>query len=94
MELSRYEQETIINYNEDEKTAAVYTHNKSLRRKLERLQQERPEECRFDKESRGGSAVEYIIPKAWVRITPSRIMSEAQRVALEKARDKQGKDAR
>lgn len=32
MELSRYEQETIINYNEAEKTAAVYTHNKSLRR--------------------------------------------------------------
>lgn len=29
MELSRYEQETIINFNETESTASVYTHNKA-----------------------------------------------------------------
>ena len=44
MNLSLYEQETIINYNEAEKTAGVYTHNKALRRKLERLSQERPDQ--------------------------------------------------
>ena len=27
MNMARYEQETIINFNEDEKTAAIYTHN-------------------------------------------------------------------
>lgn len=91
MELSRYEQETIINYNEAEKTATVYTHNKSLRHKLERLQQDRPDECRLEKESRGGAAVEYIIPRAWVRVNPSRVVSEAQREALDKARAKRGK---
>lgn len=90
MGLSKYEMETTINYNEAEKTAEVYTHNKALIRKLERLEQERPEECRLEKTSRGGAAVQYIIPKKWVRITPTRVMSEAQRMALDKARVKLG----
>ncbi len=37
MSLSRYEQETIVNFNEEEATAVVYTHNKALARKLVRL---------------------------------------------------------
>ena len=28
MNMARYEQETIINFNEEEKTAGIYTHNK------------------------------------------------------------------
>ena len=35
MDLSLYEQETIIGFCEEEKTAGIYTHNKPLRRKLE-----------------------------------------------------------
>ena len=34
MNMARYEQETIINFNEEEKTAGIYTHNKALRQKL------------------------------------------------------------
>ena len=79
MNLSLYEQETIINYNEAEKTAGVYTHNKALRRKLERLSQERPEDCWLEKASHDGQAVDYTIPKAWIKITPSRQLSEAER---------------
>jgi hypothetical protein len=30
MKLSRYKQETIINFNEEEPTAGVYTHNQKL----------------------------------------------------------------
>ena len=59
MNLSLYEQETIINYNEAEKTAGVYTHNKALRCKLERLAQEHPEDCRLEKASHDGQAVDY-----------------------------------
>ena len=44
MNLTRYEQETIINFNEEEKTASVYTHNGTMRRRLEQLAQERPED--------------------------------------------------
>ncbi len=84
--LSRYEMETIINFNEEEGTASVYTHNKALRHKLEELAQERPEECRLLKVSHWDQAVEYYIPKSWVKITPPRQLSEAQREVLKKAR--------
>lgn len=85
MNLSRYEQETIITYNEEEGRADIYTHNKALLRKLEKLAQERPEECKLGKASHGGQASDYIIPKAWVRITPTRILSEAERAQRREA---------
>ena len=85
MKLSFYEQESVICFNEDEKTANVYTHKKSLLRKLEKLARDRPEECRLVKFSHGGRAADYIIPKAWVKITPPRIASEVQKAACRKA---------
>lgn len=85
--LTNYERETIINFNESEDTASVYTHNKPLRRRLEQLSKERPEDCRLYKVTHWGEAVEYYIPKSWLRINPIRILSEAQREALEKARE-------
>lgn len=77
MKLSRYEQETVITYNEEEKTASVYTHNKALLRRLDKLAQERPDECRIEKAR--PDAADYIIPKAWVRIRPPRRMSPEQK---------------
>ena len=81
-ELTGYERETIISYNEAEKTANVHTHNKTLRRKLEKLVADRPEECRLEKVSRFYEAVDYTVPKVWVRIYPPRQISEEQRVAM------------
>ena len=52
MNMARYEQETIINFNEEEKTAGIYTHNKVLRQKLAALARDRPEDCRLVKASR------------------------------------------
>lgn len=89
MELTRYEQETIINFNEEEKTAGVYTHNKALRRQLDKLAQDRPEDCHREKESHGGQAVSYIVPKSWVKIRPALRLSEAQ-LAQRRAAAKQG----
>lgn len=80
MNLTRYEQETIITYNEEEKTAGVYTHNKALLRKLEQLSQARPDECKLEGITRGGQAADYIIPKSWVRITPKRLLTEAEKM--------------
>ena len=37
MKLTKIEQETVINFNEAEATASVYTHSKALRRRLEKL---------------------------------------------------------
>ena len=81
-----YEQETIINFNEEEKTAGIYTHNKALRQKLAALARDRPEDCRLVKASRSGRAVDYTIPKSWIKIVPPRIASEAQKAALARAR--------
>lgn len=80
--LTRYEQETIINFNEGEDTASVYTHNKTLRRKLEQLAQERPGECRLFKTCHDGQAVEYYIPKKWLKIRPAQILSDERRAEL------------
>ena len=87
MDLTAYEKETIINYNEGEPTASVYTHNRALRRTLDKLAQERPEDCRIDRVSHEGAA-DYIIPKAWVKIRPPRIASEAQKAASRAAAEK------
>lgn len=88
MRLSRYEQETIINFNEGEKTASIYTHNKALRHKLEKLAQERPEDCKLTGSFFEERAVEYTVPKKWVRINPGMNLTEEQRAALsERARN-------
>lgn len=91
--MTRYEQETIINFNEEEKTASVYTHNAPLRRRLEQLAQERPEDCRLFKSCHDGQAAEYYIPKSWIKIRPPRVASEAQKEALAKARKAANKGA-
>lgn len=86
MNLSRYEQETTINFNEEEKPASVYTHNVALGRKLDRLVQERAADCRLLRRGHDGRSVEYIVPKCWIKVTPTRQIGEAQREALQKAR--------
>ena len=37
MKLSKYEMETIVNYNADDQTATVYTRDKSVMRRLDTL---------------------------------------------------------
>lgn len=83
--LTKYEQETIINFNEDESAASVYTYNPTLRRKLSQLAQERPQECVLDVTQDYSGALVCTIPKRWVTIKPPRILSEAQKATLVKA---------
>lgn len=72
MELSQYERETIISYNEANRTATVYTHNRALLRKLKTLAVERPGECQ---QRRG---IEFTVPKTWVHVYPPRDASPAE----------------
>lgn len=46
MHIPKIEQETIITFNEAEKTASVYTMNAALIRKLEGLTERRPDDAR------------------------------------------------
>lgn len=84
-ELTKVERETIINFNEGERTAGVYTHNAALKRKLEQLAQEHPDDCHLTKASHDGEAADYTIPKSWIKIKPPRVQTPAQREACLKA---------
>ena len=67
MELSRLEQETIVLFNEAEDTASVYTYNKKLREKLERMALKFPDKVALERPERAG-AVSYLVPKSCVSI--------------------------
>jgi len=80
MQLSRLEQETIITFNEAEPDANIFTHNSALIRRLEKLCRDRPDECSvaYNQGSHGAS---FEVPKKWIRINPSRVLSDEQRIA-------------
>lgn len=81
--LAKVEQETIIIFNEQDKTDSVSTYNAVLVRKLEKLCRERPDECR--KNERQNGVDEYIVPKKWIKVNPPRQMSaEAKAKAAER----------
>lgn len=85
----KIERETIITYNEEEKTADVYTCNKALRRRLDQLLKTRDDIQLVREDDISGT---YIVPKKWVKVSPPRQMSEeaaaAARDRLNAARDK------
>lgn len=78
MYVSRLEQETIIGFNEAEATASVYTHNGALKRKLEKLARERPADVQLSRRYPEG-AVEYTIPKRWVKVNAGPVLTEEER---------------
>ena len=65
--LTKYEQETILNYNREEQDAAIYTHDPKLKRRLAEFASKHPEVARL--ESRNGFGGEtYVIDKRRVSI--------------------------
>ena len=83
MKLSRIEQETIINFNEAEGTASIYTHNTALKERLLGLRRSYPEQVRQTADNgRGGLTFE--LPKKWLKVTPPRVLSPAQREVVDR----------
>ena len=74
MALSKLERETIITYNEAEAEAEIYTYNRPLQRKLERLALERPEEVKILCADRTGSKA-FRLPKKFVSVRAARQIS-------------------
>lgn len=74
--LSKYEQETIINYNLEEDMAFCYTHDKTLIRKLDELIKN-GERIIVVREGNGWK--EYKFPKKYIKIRPPRKLTEEQR---------------
>lgn len=88
MSLTLYEQETIILFNEAEKTASVYTHNRAFLRKLEKLAEDRPDDCRLKRKDPENRAAEYIVPKKWIKINAPRCLTDEQKEACKAAAEK------
>ena len=65
--LSKYEKETIINWNEAENLASVYTFNVSLKRRLAEFSRKYPLLCRLERSTPEGS-VTYVLDKSRLSI--------------------------
>ncbi len=77
MKLSNIEKETIINFNEAERTASIYTHNAALKERLLELCQAHPEQVRQTAANAWGGLT-FELPKKWLKITPPRKPTPAQ----------------
>ena len=78
------ERETIITFNETQEPAEVLTYNAALIRKLDALTEQKPEEvicCRAESIN-GVQLREYRIPRKWLRVNPTKQLSEEQRQQL------------
>lgn len=74
--LTLYERETIINFNEAEAIAGIYTHNVALRNKLLKLSQTESD-LRIIRQTEDMLEVE--VPKKWIRVSPPKKLSEETR---------------
>ena len=80
--LSKYEQETIINFNVAESDAVVFTRDKSVIRKLDALVNEFPEVYRCIGETDIDKT--YSMPKQYVSYRKPRRISDARRKQIQK----------
>lgn len=67
MKLTKYEQETVILFNEEEDTASVYTFNAKMKEQLRKLAAKYPKHCRLERKTDYG-AYTYEIKKDLVTI--------------------------
>ena len=79
MKLTRYEQETIINYNAEDKTATLYTRDPAVIRKVDALVIEYPDTFKCIGETDIDKT--YEMPKSAVTYRKPRRLSKEQREA-------------
>ena len=84
--LTKYEMETIVNYNAAEQTATVYTRDKSVMRKLDRLVADYPDSYKLLNQTDIDKT--YSMPKSYVTYRKPRMISNEQR---EQARQRMAK---
>lgn len=82
MNLTKYEQETIINFNAGEKIATLYTKDKAVMRRLDTLVNEFPDVYRLVRNTEYDST--YEMPKSCITYRKPRRLSELQRESARK----------
>lgn len=85
MNLTRYEQEVVINLNADEDMATVYSANPAWIRKMDALVREFPDVFRIKRWTEVSKT--YEVPKKYIRIGKPRELSSAQKENLQKMRN-------
>ena len=76
MQLTKYERETIINYNQQEHTVTCYTCDHALIRKLDKLSKVSSE---IHEEKQDEFRKTYSFPKRWLKIKMPRQLTEEER---------------
>ena len=84
--LSKYERETIVNFNEGESEASVYTFNADLKRRLAEFSRKYPLLCRLERTTPEGS-VTYVLDKSRLSIRLVPPYSEERRAARAYAKE-------
>ena len=82
MKLTRYEQETIVNFNAEEPDAIVYTRDKAVMRQLDALVTEYPDIFKCIRETDIDKT--YEMPKSVVTYRKPRRISDERRSQLQK----------
>ena len=75
--LTKYEMETVVKYNAGEQTATVYTRDKSVMRRLDRLVADYPDSYRLLRKTDIDKT--YSMPKSFVTYRKPRAVSNEQR---------------
>lgn len=91
MKLTNVEKETILTFDEAGCMASIYTHNEALKRQLSELCQTHPEQVRQTAANAWGGLT-FELPKKWLRVTPPRVLSPAQRAVLDRMNQNKQKD--
>ena len=84
--LTKYEMETVVNYNAEEQTATVYTRDKTVMRRLDRLVMDYPDSYKLLNHTDIDKT--YSMPKSYVTYRKPRAVSDEQR---EQARQRMAK---
>ena len=88
MDLTKYEMETIYNYNQEESLASCYTMDRALIRRLDALAEKHKEitVVRADEGVR-----KYTLPQKWIKVRAPKELSDEQRETMAKrARERFG----
>lgn len=75
--LTKYEMETVVNYNAGEQTATVYTRDKSVMRRLDRLVEDYPDSYKLISQTEVDKT--YSMPKSYITYRKPRTVSNEQR---------------
>ena len=78
MSLTNYERETIVNFNEADPEAYIFTYNKKLIAKLSRFTEENPQICELQSTNKEGGAT-YKINKDRLSINFRKPLSDEER---------------